>query len=69
MKDALTRGDAAKRDHDRAGEAVTIVERRTGSVCAFGSNDQPDDRLPQWTQRRKIVPGSHHIPKSWRPER
>jgi len=29
---------------------------------AFGSMDQPDDRLPQFTQRRKMAPGSHHIP-------
>ena len=29
---------------------------------ALGSIDQPDDRLPQFTQRRKMAPGSHHIP-------
>jgi hypothetical protein len=42
--------------------AVEVVARAGGGVCAFGSIDHPDDRLPQWTQRRNIDPGSHHIP-------
>jgi hypothetical protein len=29
---------------------------------AFASTAHPDDRLPQCTQRKKISPGSHHIP-------
>ena len=39
------------------------------TACGFGAadvsfvvTDQPIVRLPQWGQRRKICPASHHIP-------
>ena len=49
----------------------TGFHRNIGAVRRgdFPSSAQPDDRLPQCTQRRKTVPGSHHVLNSWRPER
>ena len=42
-----------------------------GSVggSLFMSIDHPDERRPQCTHRRKIAPGSHHTPYSWRPDK
>jgi len=40
------------------------------AVCfGFASIAQPGDRLPQCTHRKKMAPGSHHTPNSWRPDR
>jgi hypothetical protein len=50
-----------------AGAVLTVARVLTSfgsgaETAAFASMAQPDDRLPQFTQRRKMVPGSHHIP-------
>jgi hypothetical protein len=49
-----------------AGLMAATFARATGARCAaaagFAVTAQPEDRLPQWTHRRKIAPGSHHMP-------
>ena len=37
-----------------AATVATTVGRGAAAVAGFGSIAQPDDRLPQWTHRRKI---------------
>jgi hypothetical protein len=47
-------------------DAVTVAARAAGLAIGgagvLASTVQPDDRLPQWTQRRKMAPWPHHIP-------
>ncbi|MCC7416028.1 MAG: hypothetical protein IT176_02720 [Acidobacteria bacterium] len=55
-----------------AGAASRAVVPAGAGFCArFGSGPiaQPVDRLPQWTHRKKIAPGSHQGPYSCRPLR
>jgi hypothetical protein len=35
----------------------------------LASSAHPEERRPQCRQRRKIAPGSHQTPNSWRPDR
>jgi hypothetical protein len=48
----------------RAGVWTAAVTVACGTLngAGFVVNDHPADRFPQWTHRRKIWPGSHHIP-------
>jgi hypothetical protein len=46
-----------------AGGVATAAGRAGATIAAgFRSTAQPGDRFPQWTHRRKIWPGSHHMP-------
>jgi hypothetical protein len=56
----------AEADSDGADDRVCATG---GGVSGFGSSAHPGDRRPQWTHLRKIAPGSHDTPNSWRPER
>lgn len=49
--------------------SVFVALGRVIAADSFPVTDQPDERRPQCIQRRKIAPGSHQTPNSWRPER
>ena len=57
--------DVATGGRDRTRRPLRDLARTIGCTrrrAGFGVTAQPDERLPQCTHRRKIAPGSHHIP-------
>jgi hypothetical protein len=43
-------------------EAAGFFVQWLTALYGLASTAQPDERFPQWTQRRKMAPGSHHMP-------
>ncbi len=70
IRQALQRA-AAARSNGSTREVIVIggaVSTADGAGVAdtrgFASIDHPEDRLPQWVQRRKTAPDPHETPKS-----